>query len=269
MINLLHILMIFNFIIGILLLIISFSIYSKLTENCSSKDIRDKLKISIIIASVLVSISVGYGLCISRDACHCDFGKKSNAKINTILLFLIALGSTLLWLNYGIKNDLNKPGCNISVGSLPNILIGICFVQVVVPSLYLISLITKLYDDSDGKSDEGDDGDYGDYGDDDEKEMVELKENLRKRERLVKKDLSKTRTELSKSREKVEALKRKKKKPSSDLVAKINKLQKTESSIKDSLQSIRSELSEADASGSGSGSGSSSSGSGSLGGLVG
>lgn len=249
MINLLNILMIFNFIIGILLLIISFYIYSELTENCSSEDIRDKLKISIIIASVLISISVGYGLCVKRNACDCNFGKTSNAKINTILLFLIALGSTLLWLNYGIKNDLNKPGCNISVGSLPDILIVICFVQVIVPGLYLIALITKLYDDSDGKSDksgEDEEGEEDEEDEEDEKGRVELKENLRKRERLIKKDLSKTRTELSKSREKVEALKRKKKKPSSDLVAKIIKLQKTESSIKDSLQSIRSELSEAD-----------------------
>jgi len=231
--------MLFNFVIGVLLLIISFSVYSTLTEDCSSDDIREKLKISIIIASVLVSISVGYGLCVVRGACDCNFGNTSNAKINTILLFLIALGTTLLWLNYGIKSDLNKTGCNVSAGVLPDILIGICFFQVIVPGLYLIALLTKLYDDdSDDSYDSGD-------SDNIDEQLIELKDNLLKRKVVTEKELLKAKTKLSESQQITNSVKKKGKK-SRKIRAKHMALRRRVNIIRNDLTSIKTKLSEVD-----------------------
>lgn len=137
-INLLHLFMFLLFIIGLLLIIITFSAYSKLGTDCKSQGLRTKLRWAICIGTTFISLSIGYTICISRQDSNCDFGERANWKTYIMLILLMGMGGGLLTLSTGIKKDLS---CNIDLGSTPDILTALSIAQIILPILYIIWIL--------------------------------------------------------------------------------------------------------------------------------
>ena len=84
------------FVIGILLIMVTFSAYSKLGSGCRSKDLRTKLRWAIGIGTTFVTISMGYTICVSREGCSCDFGERANWKIYIMLYIINGYGNIVI-----------------------------------------------------------------------------------------------------------------------------------------------------------------------------
>jgi len=141
-INLLHIFMFTLLIIGLLLIITTFSAYSKLGD-CTSKGLRSKLRLAIILGTVFFTISIGYIICIKKSGCFCDFGQRSDWKIYSMLITLMGMGGGMLVLAQGIKSDLKSNGCNIDIGKTPDILTWLSIVQIALPAMYIVYIFYK------------------------------------------------------------------------------------------------------------------------------
>tara|TARA_B110000908_G_C10121127_1_gene387663 strand:+ start:64 stop:870 length:807 start_codon:yes stop_codon:yes gene_type:complete len=126
------------FAIGLLLIITSFSAYSKLGQ-CNNPELQTKLRWAIGVGTTFLTLSIGYSVCITRDSCDCDFGERASWKIYFMLLSLMGMGIALLILALGIKSDLKK--CNVDLGSAPNILTGLAITQIVLPAIYIIGVV--------------------------------------------------------------------------------------------------------------------------------
>lgn len=140
-INLLHIFMFIVFIIGILLIIITFEAYSKLTQQCSSNSLKNKLQISIIIGTVFAITSIGYFICVMKKSCKCNIGLKASWQLYTFVVISTGMGVGLLLLSNGIKNDLKQPNCNINLNYIPDILFGLSIAQIIMSVLYFVWII--------------------------------------------------------------------------------------------------------------------------------
>lgn len=138
-INLLHVFMFILFVIGLLLIITTFSAYSKLGSDCTSPGLRTKLRWAIGIGTVFFTLSIGYSVCVTRKGCKCDFGERATWKIYAMLIALMGMGGGLLALSTGIKSDLKK--CNVNLGSIPDIITGLAVVQIVLPALYIAWIV--------------------------------------------------------------------------------------------------------------------------------
>ena len=168
--NLLHLFMLLIFIIGILLIILTFIVYSKLKDSCNSKDLKTKLRLAIGLGTTFIVITISYMMCITNSNCKCDFGENTNWKFYIMLLLLISMGSGLLILTIGINNDLKTNNCNVDLGIIPNLLIGLSISQIVISFIYIIYSLkykdTKGDDDKDTKDDDNKDDDKDTKDDD-------------------------------------------------------------------------------------------------------
>lgn len=124
------------FVIGILLVITSFMTYSKLTELCKSEKLRTYLRLCVIIGSVLLTISIMYMICTQKKGCKCDFDIDAGWKIYLTLFILEVLGVFLVFLASGINSEIKTGGCNVDLGYLPSVLMGIAITQIVIPVIY-------------------------------------------------------------------------------------------------------------------------------------
>ena len=153
----LHVLMGFLFFMGILLNILSFYAYSKLTTKCTYGNLKVNLRIAICIGSFFMASSLAFFICTGR--CDCDINSK-NWPIYVLLSFMLIIGIYLSVLTANIKSELEK--CQEDIGSLPTILFWVSIIQIVaIVSGYGIYIYNKK------KSDKKDDG--KDDGKDDEK----------------------------------------------------------------------------------------------------
>ena len=209
--NLLHIFMFVLFIIGLLLVILSFSSYSKLEDKCSTVGLRAKLRIAIGIGSVFISLSIGYLMCVTISGCNCDIGDYNSWKIYTMLGMLFSMGGGLLLLILGIKNDLKSVDCDVDLGATPTILMVLSIIQIVLPVLYILWIIyQKNFDKNNNNKVDEQDEEGEDEGDEDEYQIAEAEAEImatnKHRVNRYKKTISRKTSELFKLRNKMEII---------------------------------------------------------------
>jgi hypothetical protein len=205
--KLLHLFMFFLFVVGLLLIITTFTAYSKLDATCTSDSLRGKLRWAIGIGTTFVTLAIGYMVCIIKEGCKCDFGERSDWKIYTMLTVLMGMGGGLLALTIGIKNDVNSADCHIDLGGVPDILMALSIAQLVIPVLYIIYITVKGLPKGKTTKDEEDDKE-DDEEDDDESLALEAESrreaiDSRRRSRY-KKSIAKKEEELSSVLDKIE-----------------------------------------------------------------
>ena len=258
--KLLHLFMFFLFVVGLLLIITTFTAYSKLDATCTSDSLRGKLRWAIGIGTTFVTLAIGYMVCLTKEGCKCDFGERSDWKIYTMLAVLMGMGGGLLALTIGIKNDVNSADCHIDLGGVPDILMALSIAQLVIPALYIIYIAVKglpkgktKKDEEDDKEDDEEDDKEDDEEDDDESLALEAesrREAIDNRRRArYKKSIAKKEEELSSVQDKIEQSRSRgksnpKDKAKRDLLVKQIKEENSE------LSEIGSSVSESDDSGS-------------------
>jgi magnesium-transporting ATPase (P-type) len=98
--------MVFVFVLGLLLMMQSNRIDSKLKSTC--KKVRDANKILLILASVFMTASVSYMVC----SFSCSSGSSSSYGSNVYLGFILVLGVALTVLGSMINGYSNGSGCS-------------------------------------------------------------------------------------------------------------------------------------------------------------
>ena len=198
--------MFFMFVVGLLLIITTFTAYSKLDATCTSDSLRGKLRWAIGIGTTFVTLAIGYMVCLTKEGCKCDFGERSDWKIYTMLAVLMGMGGGLLALTIGIKNDVNSADCHIDLGGVPDILMALSIAQLVIPMLYIIYIAVKGLPKgktTKKKKDEKDD-------EEDDEESLALEAESRReaidnrRRSRYKKSIAKKEEELSSVKDKIE-----------------------------------------------------------------
>lgn len=201
--KLLHLFMFFLFVVGLLLIITTFTAYSKLDATCTSDSLRGKLRWAIGIGTTFVTLAIGYMVCLTKEGCKCDFGERSDWKIYTMLAVLMVMGGGLLALTIGIKNDVNSADCHIDLGGVPDILMALSIAQLVIPALYIIYIAVKGLPKGKTKKDENEDEE-----DDDESLALEAESRREaidnRRRSRYKKSIAKKEEELSSVQDKIE-----------------------------------------------------------------
>lgn len=142
----LYILMGFLFMIGLLLVVISFQVYNKLTSSCTSSQLRLNLRIAIGIGSTIMALTLGYGICMKN--CNCVIGSVGDYKTYVLLGFMFILGICLSVLTGSIKNISNE--CNINIGCLTTNLYWISVIQTVIIGFVIVYYIYKVIKDKQG-----------------------------------------------------------------------------------------------------------------------
>lgn len=205
--KLLHLFMFFLFVVGLLLIITTFTAYSKLDATCTSDSLRGKLRWAIGIGTTFVTLAIGYMVCLKKEGCKCDFGERSDWKIYTMLAVLMGMGGGLLALTIGIKNDVNSADCHIDLGGVPDILMALSIAQLVIPVLYIIYIAVKGLPKGKTKKDENED-ENEDEEDDDESLALEAESRREaidnRRRSRYKKSIAKKEEELSSVQDKIE-----------------------------------------------------------------
>jgi len=210
------------FVIGLILVIISFTAYSKITESCKSKKLRSYLRWCVGVGSVLLTIGIMYFVCTKKEGCKCDFDIDAGWKIYLTLFILVVMGGFLVYLVAGIQREIKSGGCDIDLGSLLEVLWGISIAQIVLPLIYTgIVLYTK----KSGSSLSKDDDEY--YEDEGESEN---RERLADKSIELEKDISSIDKQLTKYTTELSALKREKVKKK-DLDASRKKIKVVSSKI--------------------------------------
>ena len=143
--------MLITFIIGVLLIILTFNAYSNL-GSCTSYGLRYKLKAAIILGTIFITIPIGYAFCIGNPKCNCDFGENAIWKINSLLVVSMGMGIGLLTLAIGIKNNLKDDDCNVDLGATPDVLLGLSIAQISISITCIIAFL--LYNRKDEPSEE-------------------------------------------------------------------------------------------------------------------
>jgi hypothetical protein len=209
--NLLHLFVLFIFLIGFLLIITTFTAYSKLGD-CNSEGLRTKLRWAICIGTVCMTLAIGYTICINKAGCNCVFGDRSDWKIYSALFVLMGMGVGLLVLTIGIKNDAKSDGCNIDLGFIPDLLMALSICQIILPILYASYII---YNNVPNKKDTKDEED--DEEDDDDSLALEAESRKTaidgRRSARFKKRIALAEEELSQVRDRIESSKARKKAP--------------------------------------------------------
>jgi hypothetical protein len=230
--NLLHIFMFLMFLIGFLLIITTFIVYGKINDKCTSRDLRSKLRWAIGLGTTFISIALGYAVCINNSGCNCDFGERSNFKIYSLLTFIILMSCFLLILSIGIKKNIKEDGCNIDLGNIPYILIGLSISGIVLPVIYISYILLKSIKNKnklnlkDKNEDDDDDDDDDDENDDLVMRAAESRTviiNARRVARINKAIVKKV-EELSNVRDKLEKSLERRKNPSTKDLIKENRL---------------------------------------------
>ena len=154
MILFLSVFMFITFVIGLLLIIITFNAYSNL-GTCTSEGLRSKLKVAIILGTIFITIPIGYAFCVSNPKCNCDFGGNAIWKINSLLVISMGMGVGLLTLAIGIKNNLKDDDCNADLGATPDVLLGLSITQIAISFLCICAFF--VYNRKNEPSDESKD----------------------------------------------------------------------------------------------------------------
>lgn len=128
------------FIIGLLLVSMTFFAYSKLQNKCSSDSLKSKLRVAIMIGSALIALAVGFYICANHANCACPL-EASSFKIYSIVGFSLICGISLLILTLGINSDLKDPNCNVDLSVFVWILGAIATIQLICSVIYIINLI--------------------------------------------------------------------------------------------------------------------------------
>lgn len=139
--NKITVFMFFLFVIGVLLTVTSFMGFSKLDATCKSTKLRNNLRICICIGAALMTMFIMYMICTKSKSCSCDFSNISRPKMYLLLIFLIVLGGVLLYLSASINAEIKSDGCNVDLGGLQLVLLGIAVAQIALPSIYLINVV--------------------------------------------------------------------------------------------------------------------------------
>jgi hypothetical protein len=206
------------FVIGFLLIITTFTAYSKLGSKCTSDGLRSKLRWAIGLGTTFVTVAIGYTVCITRDGCYCDFGDRASWKIYTMLVTLMGMGGGLLALTIGINSDLKKDGCTVDLGITTDMLMGLSIAGMVIPAMYIAYIVvTGMPKGSSSKNNVNEDGEDGEEEDD---ESLALEASSRReaidarRKARYNKSIAKKEEKLSVVRDKIEkALERGKSNP--------------------------------------------------------
>ena len=227
----LHFFMFLLFFIGILLVVLSFFAYSKLGDTCKSSSLKTKLNMGIGIGSTLLALSIGFFICVNR--CECAFNDDLDQwKIYSLVAFSLASGIGLLALTFGIKSDLDKPGCKVDLGSLVWLL-GIIAILLLLFSIVYIVVIFKglkpsipkkeiekeIVDEAIGDEEIGDEEKSAQY--DAEKEASKQIQRRILNNQIKEKELA-----LTKTNEVILKTRQAKKDPKGEDLAKVQKLKK-------------------------------------------
>jgi len=129
--------------IGIILTLTSFTAYSKLTDKCTSKDLRNYLRWCIVIGSILITIGVMFFTCTNSSGCVCKFNIDSSTKQYVLLSLLLIMGIFIMVITGKIQNELKKDGCDVDLGFLTTSLWILGSFQVAIPLLYVIGIFVK------------------------------------------------------------------------------------------------------------------------------
>jgi hypothetical protein len=235
----LHFFMFMLFIIGLLLIIISFFAYSKLKSECTSSSLKTKLRIAIAIGSALFAIAIGYFYCINDSHCQCSFDLGDRLKINIMVGFSLLAGVGLLILTLGIKTELKNPNCTVDLGILPTMLIVLSAVQIVGSVGYIIRMVGKGFPPKQPKIVEQEDSD-------DTIEINALARKTASEQRLTKKlnaQLLTKQADLSHVKESILAAKYSNKNPSKQDLEQHSKLSQEIGKINDDMSGIKNESS--------------------------
>jgi hypothetical protein len=183
-------LMLFIFIIGILLNIACYNIYSwnKLKGSCATKKLHNYLTIIIIIGSIFMAIPIGYMLCHKNCNCNYDKGDTKNWIIYLLIICLVSLSIFLQVIISNLRTELSKCGNESNISSL---LKWISIVQLIVIFMFsgiYIYLKVKNQKDQDKSSENDEDDNYYDDDDDDDDDDDEFstKEELKKKKKKYK-----------------------------------------------------------------------------------
>lgn len=130
-------------IIGILLTLTSFSAYSRLTEKCTSVNLRTYLRWCIIVGSILITVGVMFFTCTNASGCICKFDIDSAVKQYVLLSILLVMGIFIMVITGKIENELKKDGCNVDLGFLTTSLWLLGSFQVAIPVLFVIGIFVK------------------------------------------------------------------------------------------------------------------------------
>lgn len=131
------------FIIGLLLVTMSFYAYSKLGVQCVSDSLKTKLRIAIVIGSALLALAAGFYICIRHASCVCPSLGESTNEMYFMTGFSLISGIILMILTFGINSDLKDPSCNVDLGMFPWFLGGIATIQIVLSVVYIIYTIRQ------------------------------------------------------------------------------------------------------------------------------
>jgi hypothetical protein len=231
--KLLHLFMFLLFVIGILLIITTFSAYGKLKDKCGSDGLRNKLRWAIVLGTTLVTLSLGYIVCINKSNCSCSFGE--GWKIYSLLTILAILGGGLLVLTLGIKKDLKKDGCDIELGMIPMVLMILSISQIILPIIYIF-YITKLGSPKKEKKEEDEEDDDNSLALEAESRMMAV--NSRRKAR-INKSIATKREKLVYVLDNIEKARDRKKAPKIEDISTKDRLSKEISKANSELKSIQ------------------------------
>ena len=130
-------------IIGILLTLTSFTAYSRLTDKCTSKNLREYLRWCIILGSILITVGVMFFTCTNASGCVCKFDIDSTVKQYVLLSILLVMGIFIMVITGKIQNELKKDGCDVNLGFLTTSLWFLGSFQVAIPLLFVIGIFVK------------------------------------------------------------------------------------------------------------------------------
>ena len=214
--NLLHLFMLILFVFGILLIITTFSAYSKLSDMCKQETsgLRNKLRWAICLGTAFMTISISYLICINGSGCKCDFGEHSDWKIYSLLLIIVAMGGGMIALSIGIKSDLKKDNCNIDLGGLPDIILGISISLIVLAFIYLVYVAWSKNPKGTAKQESKEEPEEESFENKLRKAAAKKEIADSKRESAYMTEIASTEASISELKQKMEATKRRGKEPS-------------------------------------------------------
>ena len=246
------------FIIGFLLVFLSFYSFSKIEEKCVTPSLRTKLKIALGIGSTLISLGLGFFICINNSNCKCSFSNNiQKSEIYGLLVFSIISGIGLLILTLGINSDLKDPNCNVDLGVLPLLLGGIAFLQLLFSIIYIIYIIKSPNwgTFTQGKKKQVSDEQVSDKQVSDEQVSDEERSALYEAEkeasitvqkRILNTQIKEKELDLTKTKESILRARHSKKDPKQSDIAKVSKLTKEIFSSKRDLEDVSKGFSSSD-----------------------
>lgn len=130
-------------IIGILLTLTSFTAYSRLTDKCTSKNLKTYLRWCIIMGSILITVGLMFFTCKDASGCICKFDINSNVKKYVLLSIMLAMGIFIMVITGKIQNELKKEECNFDLGLLPTSLWILGAFEAAIPLLFVIGIFVN------------------------------------------------------------------------------------------------------------------------------